>query len=106
MSPNFKLTTRAERDLAEIIGYVVEAASAATADHVLTEFATAFQLLAERPSLGHRRPDLTEDPSLRFWALFSWLVVYAPRSKPVTIVSIVHGARDPEDLGRLLHDIS
>lgn len=53
----------------------------------------AFVLLASRPGIGHAREDLTERP-LRFWSVYSYLVVYDPASDPVTIITVLHGARD------------
>ena len=57
----------------------------------------AFALLAERPSIGHSRQDLTDRP-LKFWSVFSYLVVYDPESRPLTIIAVLHGARDVEKL--------
>ena len=56
-----------------------------------------FERLAERPGLGHSREDLTNRP-LRFWSVFSYLVVYDPESRPLTIIAVLHGARDVEKL--------
>jgi antitoxin ParD1/3/4/toxin ParE1/3/4 len=55
----------------------------------------AFELLAERPGIGHVREDLT-NRRLKFWTVYSYLVVYDPDSRPLTIVAVLHGARDVE----------
>jgi len=39
--------------------------------------------------------DLTDRP-LKFWSVYSYLVVYDPASRPLTIVAVLHGARDVE----------
>jgi plasmid stabilization system protein ParE len=48
--------------------------------------------LAANPSLGHRRPDLTDRPVL-FWPLRRYLIIYTPQ-KPIEIVRVVSGYRD------------
>jgi plasmid stabilization system protein ParE len=53
--------------------------------------------LAESPDIGHTREDLTDRP-VKFWAVYSYLIVYDPASRPLTIVAVLHGARDVERL--------
>ena len=50
-------------------------------------------LLASAPGIGHWRPDLTS-VDVRFFPVYSYLIVYRPGSKPLQVVSILHGARD------------
>lgn len=33
-----------------------------------------------------------------FWSVFSCLLVYNPGSKPLTVIAVLHGARDVEQL--------
>jgi antitoxin ParD1/3/4/toxin ParE1/3/4 len=35
---------------------------------------------------------------VKFWAVYSYLIVYDPASRPLTIVAVLHGARDVERL--------
>ena len=49
--------------------------------------------LASDPGIGHRRSDLTAAP-VRFFAVYSYLIVYRPSTKPLQIVALLHGARD------------
>ena len=49
--------------------------------------------LAEFPRTGHFREDLA-DKSLRFWPVYSYLIVYRPESRPLQIIRVLHGARD------------
>lgn len=58
-------------------------------------------MLAQSPGLGHTRDDLTSLP-LRFWPVFSYLIVYDPARRPIEIVRVLHGARD---LRRILPEI-
>jgi len=55
----------------------------------------AFQRLAETPGLGHKREDLALLPVL-FYAVWSYLVIYKPDTRPLEIVRVLHGARDVE----------
>ncbi len=43
------------------------------------------------------RADLTARP-LKFWSVCSYLVVYDPASTPLTVVAVLHGARDVENI--------
>jgi antitoxin ParD1/3/4/toxin ParE1/3/4 len=79
------------------IGAYIAQNSVGAALKVYDAFEEAFGLLAERPGLGHSRQDLTDRP-LRFWSVYSYLVVYDPESRPLTIIAILHGARDVEKL--------
>jgi toxin ParE1/3/4 len=54
--------------------------------------------LAEFPQLGHIRDDLTDLP-VKFWPVYSYLIVYNPKSDPLEIVRVLSGALDiPEIL--------
>jgi plasmid stabilization system protein ParE len=53
--------------------------------------------LASTPGGGHWRRDLT-DESVRFFAVYSYLIVYRPETKPLQIVAILHGSRDVEGI--------
>jgi plasmid stabilization system protein ParE len=57
----------------------------------------AFGLLASRPGIGHVRQDLTERP-VKFWSVYSYLVVYDPAGDPLTIVAVLHGARNVAEI--------
>jgi toxin ParE1/3/4 len=61
----------------------------------LQEIRAAFRLLASRPEAGHLRQDLTPLP-VKFWPVFSYLIVYDPAARPLGIVRVLHGRRDVE----------
>jgi plasmid stabilization system protein ParE len=63
------------------------------ARYVLQEIAAAFRLLAAHPGIGHLRRDLTSF-DVRFWSVFSYLIVYDPAAQPIAIVRVLHGSRD------------
>jgi len=56
-----------------------------------------FAQLVEMPMLGHRRAELQDDKALVI-AVSGLLVIYDPTLKPLTILRVIHGARD---LGRI-----
>ncbi len=96
---SFRLSPLAEIDLEEIVDYVATEWSADRADALLDAILAAAALLAEMPGIGHSRRDLT-DEDVRFWAVHSYLVVYAPETRPLEIVRVLHGARGPDGLRR------
>ncbi|MGI8746356.1 MAG: type II toxin-antitoxin system RelE/ParE family toxin [Bryobacteraceae bacterium] len=52
-----------------------------------------FLYLAEFPITGHWRQDLTSAEA-RFLSVYSYLIVYRPKTKPLQIVAILHAHRD------------
>jgi plasmid stabilization system protein ParE len=88
----YRLTERAEADVDAIADFIA-ADNIDAAVKVVLALEDAFVLLASRPGIGHARADLTDRP-LKFWSVSSYLVVYDPASDPLTIVAVLHGARD------------
>ena len=82
----------ARLDLLEIWEHVAED-DVDTADRVEQEIQQAILMLSGNPGLGHLRRDLTSKP-VRFWAVYSYLVIYDPDSRPLEIVRILSGYRD------------
>jgi toxin ParE1/3/4 len=93
----FVLTKPAEDDLHQIKNYLVGRAGPAVARQVMREIRLAMDLVGGQPDVGHVREDLTSRP-LKFWAIFSYLVVYVPNVRPVEIIRVLHGAQDVEHL--------
>jgi antitoxin ParD1/3/4/toxin ParE1/3/4 len=96
VSASYVLTPEAQAHINEIGAYIGQD-SVDAALNVYNGLEEAFGLLAEQPGLGHSRQDLTDRP-LRFWTVYSYLVVYDPESRPLTIIAVLHGARDVEKL--------
>lgn len=94
MATRFIFTEEAETQLLEILDHLAGESETA-AVRVRHAIYDAVQKLAERPGIGHTREDLTPRP-LKFWSVHSYLVVYDPGSRPLTIVAVIHGARDVE----------
>ena len=53
--------------------------------------------LAASPGAGHWRKDLT-DQAVKFFPVYSYLIVYRPDTKPLQVVSILQGRRDVEQI--------
>jgi toxin ParE1/3/4 len=98
VSRRYQLTATAQQTIDEIGAFIAED-SVDAALKVYDALEEAFELLAENPGIGHTREDLTDRP-LKFWSVFSYLVVYDPSSRPLSIVAVLHGARDVELLLR------
>lgn len=92
----FVLTPAAEADLNDIITYIAENNSDA-AERSVARFERAMQMLADNPEVGHLREDLAAEP-LRFWAIYSYMIIYRPKTSPLQIIRILHGARDIKDI--------
>ena len=94
MTRSFVLTPSAVRDIDGILAYVLEHGGPGQALYVHGALYSGLAKLAAEPSLfGHIRDDLA-DESLRVFAVFSYLIIYRPDTKPVQIIRVIHGARD------------
>jgi toxin ParE1/3/4 len=75
------------------------------ADRVLADIHTVVRTLAASPHIGHQRRDLTALP-LRFHvARNQYLIAYAPDEKPVWVLGIFHGRRNPRLMAAILRDM-
>lgn len=89
----YEFSPAALNDLQEIWVYIA-GKNLAAADNLEADFYKACENLADNPCLGHKRPDLTNEPVL-FWPVRGqYLVIYQPETQPLRIVRILHGARD------------
>jgi antitoxin ParD1/3/4/toxin ParE1/3/4 len=61
----------------------------------MKEIRSALYFLGSQSEAGHIRDDLTSRP-VKFWPIYSYLIVYDPETKPVEIVRVLHGMRDLE----------
>jgi plasmid stabilization system protein ParE len=93
VSRRYVLSEPATHDLDLIKSYLVEHAGVPVARHVLREIRNALQFLATRPGVGHLREDLTDQP-VKFWPVFSYLIIYNPASRPLEVLRVLHAARD------------
>ncbi len=92
----FILSPAARLDLIEIWEFIAQDNPDA-ADRVRDEMQEAMKLLAAEPGLGHYRKDLADEP-LRFWRVYSYLVIYRPESRPLEIVRVLSAYRNVKEL--------
>jgi antitoxin ParD1/3/4/toxin ParE1/3/4 len=69
------------------------------ADRVESVIRERIVFLARTPGGGHWRKDLTGEP-VKFFSVYSYLIVYRPKTKPLQVVAILQGHRDVEQLLR------
>jgi len=73
------------------------------ADRMIAEILAAIRGLVPFPNQGHSRPDLTSRP-LRFTLAREYLIAYAPEEKPLWVVAVMHGRRNPRLIASILVD--
>jgi plasmid stabilization system protein ParE len=71
-------------------------------DRVREEIYAAIRSLVNFPHQGHSRSDLTSRP-LRFQSLRDYVIAYAPDEKPLAVIAVLHGRRNPRIIAALLH---
>ena len=89
------LAPEAALDFVEIWRYLKNKANVEIAERVERAVRERIVFLANMPGAGHWRRDLTDEP-VRFFAVYSYLIVYRPETKPLQVVAILHGSRDVE----------
>jgi plasmid stabilization system protein ParE len=90
----------AASDLEEIWDFLAEA-SVDYADRVVEEVHNELPSLVRFPHQGHWRRDLTGRP-LCFKRVRDYLIAYAPQKRPLWVIAVLHGARDPRVLAAIL----
>src|SRR4030088_2845316 len=102
MRTRYVLAPEAARDLVQIWRHLKKQSSLAIADRVETAIRNKIVFLAGTPGAGHWRKNLT-DEAVKLFPVYSYLIVYRPDTKPLQVVSILHGRRDVERIlkGRL-----
>ena len=88
------------QDLDEIWEYIAQD-NLNAADRVLEDIRVAIQSLVDAPHQGHRRPDLTSRP-VRFRVVYSYLIAYAPDERPLLVIALLHGRRNPRVMAAIL----
>lgn len=100
MSGGYGLHPEAYADLDDIRGYIAQDRPDA-ADRIISEIFDAIRGLVPFPRQGHRRRDLTSRP-LRFILVREYLIAYAPDEKPLWVVAVLHGRRNPRVMVAIL----
>jgi len=90
---SYVLSPETRDDLRDIRDYLASQGGARLARYVLQEITAAFRLLAAHPEAGHLRRDLKPLP-VKFWPVFSYLIVYDPAARPLAVARVLHGRQD------------
>ena len=80
--------------------YIGKESSEEIADRVEAAIRDRIVSLAKSPGIGHWSKDLT-DEAVKFFPVYSYLIVYRPDTKPLHVVAILQGRRNVE---RVLKD--
>lgn len=89
----FRMTPAAKADLIDIFEEIRYDRPMA-AERVLAELRAAMRRLAQSPGMGHVREELTDNETLKFWPVYSFLIVYRFTTRPIEIIRVLHGKRD------------
>ena len=90
----YRLTDAAKEDIRDIVRHIrFVQKSPQNARLVATRLQAQFARLVEIPNLGHIREELHDDRALVI-EVTGVLVIYDPWLKPLTILRVVHGARN------------
>ncbi len=96
----FELHPGAAQDITEIWQFIAEENPAAAA-RFRGEILEAIRKLVTFPHQGHTRSDLTSQP-LRFHTIRDYLIAYAPDEKPLVVIAVIHGRRNPRIMAAVL----
>ena len=96
----YALHPEAFTDLDNIRDYIAQDNPDA-ADRVVEEIFDALRALVPFPHRGHRRRDLTSRP-LRFILVREYLIAYAPDERPLWVIAVMHGRRNPRIMAAIL----
>jgi len=96
----FVLHPGAAQDITEIWEFIaLENPGAAT--RFRQEILEAIRKLIRFPHKGHKRTDLTSRP-LRFHTVRQYLIAYAYQEKPLVVIGVIHGRRNPRLMAAIL----
>jgi plasmid stabilization system protein ParE len=97
MRARYVFAPEAALDLVQIWRHIKKQTSLAMADRVEAVIREKIAFLAGNSGAGHWRKNLTDEP-VKFFPVYSYLIVYRPDTKPLEVVSILHGRRDVEQI--------
>ena len=99
MTRRYVLAPEAALDLIQIWRFIKKQSNVEITDRVESVIREKIVFLAANPGAGHWRKNLT-DEAVKFFPVYSYLIVYRPETTPLQIVSILHDRRDVEQLLR------
>jgi toxin ParE1/3/4 len=92
VTADFRVTSRALKDLRAIGHYTREHWGRPQRDNYLRQLALRFAWLAEHPGFGRRRPEL--GPGMRSFPQGSHVIFYLVHARGIDIVGLPHRAMD------------
>lgn len=98
----FVLHPGAAQDLTEIWEFIA-VDNPLAARRVREDIFDAIRGLVRFPRQGHKRNDLTSRP-LRFLTIRDYLVAYAPDEKPLIVIAVLHGRRNPRIMAAVMRE--
>ena len=98
----FVLHPGAAQDLTEIWEFIA-VDNPLAARRVREDIFDAIRGLVRFPHQGHKRNDLTSHP-LRFQTIRDYLVAYAPDEKPLIVIAVLHGRRNPRIMAAVMRE--
>jgi len=96
----FQLHPGAVDDITEIWQFIAEDNLLAAA-RFREDILEAIRKLATFPYRGHKRSDLTSRP-LRFQTIRDFLIAYVPEDKPLMVIAVIYGRRNPRIVATIL----
>jgi antitoxin ParD1/3/4/toxin ParE1/3/4 len=99
MRRRYVLAPEAALDLVQIWRYIKRESTETIADRVEATIRDQIISLAKSPGIGHWRKDLT-DEAVKFFPVYSYLIIYRPDTKPLHVVAILQGRRNVEQILR------
>jgi len=96
----FELLPGAAQDIREIWEFIAKD-SPNSAKRIREEIMDAILRLVPFPHQGHLRSDITSRP-LRFQIVRDFLIAYAPDERPIVVIAVFHGRRDPSAMAAIL----
>ncbi len=97
MRARYIFAPEAALDLVQIWRHIKKQTGLPMADRVEAVIRDKIVFLAENSGAGHWRKNLT-DEAVKFFPVYSYLIVYKPDTRPLEVVSILHGRRDVEQI--------
>lgn len=99
MSARYVLSLAARQDRKEIFAYTFKrSGSVDIARRVDQALKDEFERIVHTPTIGHKHQDLPIPEHLLVRSVFSYLVIYNPKTRPVRILRIWHGAQEKPEI--------
>lgn len=95
----YSLTDAAREDIRDLVNHIrLSQKSPQNARLVAARLKEEFRRLVQMPRLGQPRPEL-QDEAARVLHVSGVLVIYDPTLKPLTVLRVIHAARDLKRIG-------